>query len=143
MSAPAHLAAYIAFWEGLGEADLTRLEAIFTPDIHFKDPFNDVHDVAHLRRVLAHMFATVGPPRMTVLEVCLNREETVCMLKWRFEADLMGRPWCVTGVSEIRFADDGRAMSHIDHWDAAEQFWTRIPGIGWLLRRLAKRAAVA
>ena len=51
--------------------------------------------------------------------------------------------WRVEGVSEISFAEDGRVASHIDHWDAASQFYARLPVIGWLLRRIAASARVS
>ena len=61
-------------------------------------------------------------------------------LKWRFAWRLKGRDWVVEGVSEIDFDQAGLVRSHVDHWDAAGQIYARIPGLGWLMRLVARRA---
>jgi hypothetical protein len=33
-------------------------------------------------------------------------------------------------------------LAHQDHWDASEQFFFRLPVLGWLLRRVRDAAAV-
>ena len=50
--------------------------------------------------------------------------------------------WRVEGMSEIRFAPDGRVTDHQDHWDAATQFYGRLPLIGPALRWLGRSARV-
>ncbi len=44
----------------------------------------------------------------------------------------------IDGMSEIRFRADGRVAEHLDHWDAAEQLYERVPVLGTLIR-LVKR----
>ena len=42
-------------------------------------------------------------------------------------------------LSELRFADDGRVVAHIDHWDSGAQFYGKLPGLGWLIERVRRR----
>jgi hypothetical protein len=58
----------------------------------------------------------------------------IAYLKWRMNARVrvLG-DWVVEGLSEVRFDPDGRVAEHRDHWDAAEQFYGRLPLLGRLL----------
>jgi hypothetical protein len=44
-------------------------------------------------------------------------------------------------MSEVAFGADGRALSHIDHWDAGGQFYARLPVLGTLIRLVKRRLA--
>jgi steroid delta-isomerase len=50
-----------------------------------------------------------------------------------------GRAWRIEGVSMVRFDAEERVVEHIDYWDAAEQFYGRLPVIGTLLRGIGRR----
>ncbi len=135
--------AYIAFYEALQPASLDHLSGVVTDDVHFKDPFNDVRGVDAYKAVLAHMFKAA--PDITFRVLHCSYDGDVCFLRWESRATVkaLGRePWVVQGMSELRFAQDGRVASHIDFWDAAAQFYERIPLVGGLLRLIRRRAAV-
>jgi len=50
--------------------------------------------------------------------------------------------WQEEGMSDVHFAPDGRVADHQDHWDAAAQFYGRLPLVGPLLRWLGRPARV-
>lgn len=128
------LDAYCAYLEGLTPDDLGRLEAYVAPNVRFIDPFNDVTGVDAMRRVFQHMFDNIGDVRFTVQRKLID--EDAAMLAWRFDATLRDRPWSFDGTSVLVFDADGQVVSHVDHWDAARNFYERLPVIGWLLARL-------
>ena len=136
----AHSERYRNFLETLTPDSLDLLRDFVTPDIHFKDPFNDVHSASDMAKIFRHMFATVGDVRFIVHRAMT--EGDVCLMEWRFEGILSGRPWSFDGTSRIRFAEDGRVCEHIDYWDAATNFYERLPIIGWLLAKLRGRLAI-
>jgi len=41
-------------------------------------------------------------------------------------------------VSHLRFAPDDRVCYHRDYWDTSEEFYTKLPIIGCLMRGLHK-----
>jgi steroid delta-isomerase len=134
--------AYIRYYEALSLATLSALDNVVTPDVRFKDPFNDVRGIEHYRRLLTKMFDAVPDVRFCVSQQAVDGE--TCFIRWRCEGTIkaMGAaPWLVEGMSELRFAPDGRVREHIDHWDAASQFYERLPVIGWLLRLIRRRFA--
>ncbi len=129
-------------FERLAPADLDRLDALYTPDAWFKDPFNEVRGLAGIRAVFAHMFASLDRPRFEVQTVLVDGDQ--CFVTWDFVFRL--RRWRrgeqrVHGGSHLGFAPDGRIARHRDYWDAAEELYEKLPGIGALMRWLRRRAA--
>jgi hypothetical protein len=142
-ASPRPLDAYARFFETLTPASLARLPEHVTPDVHFRDPFNDVVGEPAVRRIFDKMFLDVRDPCFQILSSAC--EGDAGFLSWRFTGHVraFGRePLQLLGVSEVRLAPDGRVRDHIDHWDAATQVYARVPVLGWVLRRLAARMAV-
>ena len=131
---------YAVVLEGLTADNLSTLSNHVTSDVHFVDPFNDVTGVDHMIRVFSDMFAKVGPVRFSVSEAHGN--SSTGMLAWQFEGELRGKPWTFEGTTVLRFSSDGRICEHIDCWDAASNFYERLPVIGWLLGVLRRQLAM-
>ena len=132
--------AYIRFYETMTPESLARLPELVTPDVHFVDPFNDITGIAPLRRILAKMFEDLREPRFVVTHRALSG--AVCFLRWEFAAQSRsGEAWKITGMSELRFAPDGKVAIHIDHWDSGKQFYEKLPVIGAVLRLIRRRLA--
>jgi steroid delta-isomerase len=131
---------YRRYLETLSPETLDRLREYVTADVHFQDPFNDIHGAEALAKIFHHMFDTLGDVRFSVHHVSTDGD--TCLMAWRFEAVLRNRPWSFDGASVVTFAPDGRVAEHIDHWDAARSFYEKLPVIGWLLATLRGRIAV-
>jgi steroid delta-isomerase len=128
---------YCRYLESLTPEGLEKLSDYVTPDVRFKDPFNDVRGVASMASVFRHMFDNVPDIRFKVRHAMT--EGDICLLTWRFEGTLREQVWRVEGASALCFAPDGRVAEHIDYWDAAENFYGRLPFIGWLVRQIRGR----
>ncbi len=147
MSVPRHrdarIARVVAFYETLTAADLARLAEIYRHDARFKDPFNEVQGIAAIASVFEHMFLALYEPRFVVREIVAEGGQ--CFLTWdflfRFKRYASGESQCVRGASHLVFADDGRIAQHRDYWDAAEELYEKLPGVGALMRWLRRRAA--
>jgi len=61
--------------------------------------------------------------------------------RWTLIAELSGKPWSVTGVTQTYFDAEGRVTDHAEYWDAASQLYERFPVIGSLLRYVRRRIA--
>ncbi len=142
MDLRAALDRYARFYETMTPADLEALDRFVTEDVRFKDPFNDVTGVDRMARCLG-MAYDHGTPKFDVLDRAVS--ERAGYLLWRFTSTPKGaaRPsWIVEGMSEVRFAPDGRVSEHIDHWDSGEKFYLRLPVIGWLVGKVRKRLSI-
>lgn len=137
------LARTVAFFESLGPADVARIDTLYAPDAYFKDPFNEVNDVASIRRIFGHMFEQVDTPRFVVTEAFEQGRDA--MLAWdfrfAFRRPLPAGEQCIRGCSHLRFDEHGRIVRHRDYWDAAEELYEKLPLLGAMVRRLRRRAA--
>lgn len=131
---------YREFLETLSPETLDRLPDFVTADVRFADPFNDVRGVDAMAAVFRHMFESLGAVRFEVERLSFDGE--VCLMGWRFSSTLRGKPWAFEGTSVVRFDAAGRVVEHLDHWDAAANFYERLPIIGWLLARIRTRLAI-
>ena len=130
---------YRRYLETLRPETLPELLKYVSADVHFQDPFNDVHGIDAMAEIFRHMFELVGPVRFTVYQA--QAAGRVGLFSWRFEGQLFGKPWVFNGTSVITFDEDGMVIVHIDHWDAAQNFYERLPRIGWLVAWLRRRLA--
>jgi steroid delta-isomerase len=138
MTAP-HLR-YRAFLETLRPETLDRLPDFVAADVRFADPFNDVRGIDAMAAVFRHMFENLGAVAFAVEHLSFDGE--VCLMSWRFSTTLRGNPWTFDGTSIVRFDVAGKVVEHIDYWDAAGNFYERLPVIGWLLARIRRRLAI-
>ena len=130
---------YRQYLETLSLETLPSLSNYVRPDVQFKDPFNDVRGISAMTSIFQDMFENVGNAALQVDHIA--SDGSVCLMAWQFKATLRGRPWKFSGTSVITFAPDGLVDKHIDHWDAASDFYQYFPIIGWLLEKIRLRIA--
>ena len=134
--------AVVRLYENLAPGDLARLGDVYQADAHFKDPFNQVQGLAAVARIFGHMFSTLDAPRFVVLTQVASGDDA--FLTWDFSFSTRGagaRKITIHGASHLHFGADGRVQSHRDYWDAAEELYEKLPGVGALMRWLKRRAA--
>jgi len=135
-----NLQRYAEFFEQLTVENLSRLSTVMTEDIHFVDPFNDVRGLKPVEKIFRHMFDSLQNARFTVSHTAMaDSDKALGFLRWELDCTLRGKTYRIVGMSEVGFANDGRVNLHIDHWDAAQQFYEQLPLIGGLLRIIRSR----
>lgn len=130
---------YLALFEEITPDRLAELDALVAPDVVFRDPFNHVSGRAAMRRIFARMFEALREPRFVIAHAALAGH--VGLVSWRLSARAHRNddPIAIVGMSEVHFDEAGRVTAHLDHWDAAGQVYARLPVLGFVLRRLARR----
>ena len=137
----ARVARVVAMFESITPADVSRLGEFYAGDARFKDPFNDVRGVPAIERVFAHMFVALDSPRFVVRDIVAEGDQ--CFLTWDFLfrfRRFSREEQVVHGGSHLRFDAQGRVVLHRDYWDAAEELYEKLPGIGAFMRFLKRRA---
>ena len=133
----------VEFFETLSPASLERLDAIYTPQTWFKDPFNEVRGLAALRQIFSHMYEALDQPRFVVTDCIAQGDQ--CFLSWNVEFHFRnfdrGALQTVRGGSHLKFTADGLIDYHRDYWDAAEELYEKLPWVGGMMRWLKKRAS--
>lgn len=135
----ARAAAAIRFFETLTAADVAAMDSLYTADVWFKDPFNEVSGLAAVQRIFAHMFESLDAPRFHVLSALVEGDQ--CFLTWDFVFRMQGHALVrhIHGSSHLRFAADGRIAYHRDYLDAAGELYETLPLLGAILRWIKRR----
>ena len=90
------------------------------------------------------MFAVLHEPRFVITQTLVQDRRAA--LEWEFRFRF--RRWrpdvqqCIRGASLLTLDAQGRVSQHRDYWDAAEELYEKLPGIGMLMRWLRQNAAV-
>lgn len=136
------LDAYLALWaDPSPRRDLSRLDALTTDDVRFKDPINDLTGRAALKAIFHDALEAVADTKVEIVGVAWAGPERA-FVKWRYGGSILRLKltnWQIYGMSDIQFSADGRISSHEDHWDLAAGLFEHFPVIGWLVRRLRQR----
>lgn len=141
MNHEASLQTLIGFFETMDRAALDQLAQIYTDDVFFKDPFNEVRGLAAVTHIFSHMFEQVDHPRFVVTDRLLQGDQA--FLTWDFLFRMKrfsSEEQCIRGATHLRFTADGRVNFHRDYWDAAEELYEKLPLLGAIMRGLKQLA---
>ncbi len=132
---------YIEFFEKLSARSVHLMDKVAHGGIYFKDPFNEVRGIEHVKSIFDHMFKTMEKPKFKVTDYAWGRDGQTAYIKWRFTYVMNGNAHGFEGVSEVTFGADGRVTSHIDHWDAGEHVYEKVPLLGGIIRLIKSKLA--
>ena len=141
MKHQADLYRVIDFFQSISADSARTLSLIYTDDVWFKDPFNEVQGLEQVSHIFTHMFEQVDAPRFVVTHSVLQDDQA--FLTWDFLFRMRrfsDQEQCIRGATHVRFASDGRVAYHRDYWDAAEELYEKLPVVGSLMRWLKTRA---
>lgn len=141
MSQQAGLDNVVKFFETISPASVAQLSEIYTDDVFFKDPFNEVRGIAATSHIFEHMFEQVDAPRFVVTTSVLQGDDAFLTWDFLFRMKRFARDeQCIRGATHLRFAANGRVCIHRDYWDAAEELYEKLPLLGSMMRGLKRMA---
>ena len=136
------VARVVDFFEYLSPERVEQLGTIYSPNVWFKDPFNEVRGLPEVQRIFSHMFVALDRPRFVVTDSITSAGQ--CFLTWNFEFHLKrfdrDTLQTIRGASHLKFTADGLIDFHRDYWDAAEELYEKLPVLGGFMRWLKRRA---
>lgn len=138
----AAVAGITRWFESLTPGNLGQLEAFYTADARFKDPFNDVRGVRAITQIFKHMFVALHEPRFVVTQQIVDGAQAFLVWEFRFRFKRFDTvtEQVIHGGSHLTLTEDGRISEHRDYWDAAEELYEKLPGLGALMRWLKRKA---
>ena len=141
MSTSHNLDKLIHFFESISQENIGDIKQIYTEDVFFKDPFNEVNGIQHVITIFDHMFHQLDQPSFVVTTHVSQGDQAFLTWDFLFKMKRFNRnEQCIRGASHIRFAADGRVSYHRDYWDVAEELYEKLPLIGSVMRGLKKMA---
>lgn len=137
----ARLDALVTFFESITEATLPRLREFYAPDAYFKDPFNEVRNVADIERIFSHMYVAMHEPRFVIHARIEQGDEA--FLAWDFQFRIKRfqpeKTQIIRGGSHLRWDVNSKVAFHRDYWDAAEELYEKLPVLGGFMRLVKRR----
>jgi ketosteroid isomerase-like protein len=131
----------IRFFETIDTGNVSQLAQVYSEDVFFKDPFNEVRGLADVVRIFSHMFEQVDSPRFVVTNHVLQGDQAFLTWDFLFQMKRFSTAeQCIRGATHLRFGPDGKANFHRDYWDAAEELYEKLPVLGSLMRGLKQLA---
>lgn len=130
---------FVHFFTSMTPASVEQLHTVYTEEVLFKDPFNEVTGLLAVRKIFLEMFHQVDVPRFVVLLHGVTGDEGFITWEMHYRFKKETQQQCIRGATHVRFAADGRISLHRDYWDAAEELYEKLPILGGLMRML-KRA---
>jgi hypothetical protein len=76
------------------------------------------------------------------LDYAWGQQEDTVYIKWIFSYKYKSSHREFEGMSEVRFSNEGKVASHIDHWDAARNVYETVPVLGFILRKIRKHVGM-
>ncbi|MBU4181479.1 MAG: isomerase [Burkholderiales bacterium RIFCSPHIGHO2_02_FULL_66_10] len=136
------VASITRWFESLTPGNLGQLEAFYSADARFKDPFNDVRGVPAITQIFKHMFVALHEPRFVVTQQIVDGAQAFLVWEFRFRFKRFDTvtEQVIHGGSHLTLTEDGRISEHRDYWDAAEELYEKLPGLGALMRWLKRKA---
>ncbi|MBM7118270.1 nuclear transport factor 2 family protein [Archangium primigenium] len=117
------------------ELPFEELLALYAPDIHFIDPFHDLHGKEDFSRMMGTLRSRLTMRFQNVTVV--GTDAHFCM-NWTMLMGLkVGPKIPVPGITEFR-SRDGQLIYQRDAWDTLSPFINVIPGAGPLYRGIAQ-----
>ena len=130
------------FFEALSPQSVSQLHAFYDAQARFKDPFNEVQGLPEIERIFRHMYVALDQPHFVVTGQVVDGTQAFLTWEFRFRFKRFDTTTlqAVRGASHLLFNDQGLVTLHRDYWDAAEELYEKLPGVGALMRWLKKRA---
>ena len=130
------------FYETLdANVSIEAFGAVYDEAVVFKDPFNEVRGISAVYDIFSHMYDTLENPRFIIKEYIA--QDNVAYVKWDFIFTFKGRKeeQRFEGVTRLQINTEGKVISHIDFWDAAEHMYEKMPLLGSVLRFIKRKIA--
>ena len=138
----AAVARLTTWFEALTTHSVKQLGDFYTADARLKDPFNAVGGIPAITRIFEHMFVALHDPRFVVTQQIVDGPQAFLVWEFRFRFKRFDTvtEQVIRGGSHLTLSADGRISDHRDYWDAAEELYEKLPGLGALMRWLKRHA---
>lgn len=130
------------------EIPVQAFESIYSHEVRFKDPFNEVLGIEAVHGIFAHMYQTLDNPRFVIKEFLEKKEpekENIIYVQWDFIFQFKNEKEenSFEGLSRLEIDKNDKIITHTDYWDAAEHVYEKLPLLGSLLRFIKRKISIS
>jgi hypothetical protein len=128
----------------MSEEKVRRLvPEVYAPDAYLNDGLKQQVGAEAIAEYLSRSVSGAKRIDFAFMDIVDPRSGPEYYVRWQMtqERDGLngGKPYAAGGVSHFRFDAQGRLILHRDYWNTASGFYERLPGVGWLIRRVRAR----
>jgi hypothetical protein len=129
---------FIDCYQQLNKDNLTSLEKVYHPDIHFQDPAYSLEGIKALLNYFEHLYQDIEDCKFAVQSS--HSHEDQAFLNWQMTVKhrRLRNPVVVEGISQLTFSDN-RVIFHRDYFDLGELVYEQLPVLGKLVSYIKQR----
>ena len=120
-------------FENLEVTNINSLLNLVDDNVVFEDPFNKIIGKDNLRELFLEMFQKLQQPKFKVLNIFYK--QNLAIIKWNFSCKIFRKDICFDGLSEIT-VNNGKIKKHLDFWDSGKNFYTQVPILGRIFKKI-------
>jgi hypothetical protein len=137
------IARFSSFLQGIGSEDFVREQTkkTYTENAFLNDTLVTHNGNAEIEAYFLKTARTMTHFEVTIDDVARSGADHYIRWTMVFAAPALAKGEKVhsTGISQVRFAADGRVAFHQDFWDSGENFFGRLPVAGGVIGVIRKR----
>ena len=126
---------YITNFERLHNDKIDDLLSTVSENFIFEDPFQKIKGKNEFKALLKNMFIRLKKPKFKITMV--YEHKLVNVVKWNFSCEFLKKTISFSGISEI-YIRGKLVTKHVDYWDSGKNFYSHLPIIGSIFRRIHK-----
>ena len=126
---------YISNFEKLQDDKIDDLLSMVSEKFIFEDPFQKIKGKNEFKALLKNMFRRLKKPKFKITMV--YEHKLVNVVKWNFSCEFLKKTISFSGISEI-YIRGKLVTKHVDYWDSGRNFYSHLPIIGSIFRRIHK-----
>ena len=126
---------YISNFERLQDDKIDDLLSTVSENFIFEDPFQKIKGKNEFKALLKNMFIRLKKPKFKITMV--YEHKLVNVVKWNFSCEFLKKTISFSGISEI-YIRGKLVTKHVDYWDSGRNFYSHLPIIGSIFRRIHK-----
>ena len=126
---------YISNFERLQDDKIDDLLSTVSENFIFEDPFQKIKGKNEFKALLKNMFIRLKKPKFKITMV--YEHKLVNVVKWNFSCEFLKKTISFSGISEI-YIRGKLVTKHIDYWDSGKNFYSHLPIVGSIFRRIHK-----
>ena len=130
------------FWRELSVTGIQEnIAHVYDDTIWFNDTLKTIENLDALKKYMLQTHDAVDTCTVDFLDMAYSSGNYYA--RWKMTVTPKGASpdaaWVSTGMTHLRFNQDGRVVLHQDYWDAAGGLYEHLPVVGWLLRNIRAR----
>lgn len=120
-------------FENLEVTNINSLLNLVDDNVVFEDPFNTIIGKDNLRELFLEMFKKLQQPKFKVLNIFYK--QNLAIIKWNFSCKIFRKDIYFDGFSEVT-VKNGKIKKHSDFWDSGKNFYTQVPILGRIFKKI-------